>query len=320
VAGRRSVIQTYRVAVRDAVSDLRQGELVTAMRTANEVGQRLQGAGLVVQVWAVIWLGGATVVVLGAPTGYRSSATVFAARTAGLIPVTADVLAAAVIYVNVPSEFFGASACSRAETAVTLSSIPAALILTAVAVRLWLSGSWWLLAVLSALGQSLSSVGLSGSVPATRATESVALARVTYSARQSRRLQLSSSQLDSGALVRYQASRSRRPRTRRSGGGSQVTQPVTALTRFRSAPERGTSEFGTVMSSSLHRPAAVAVQEIGPASRSPAPARRLPSSRSASSSYRVPLNMAADDRVRSQWAAMRRVKSPTPAPITPISM
>jgi nucleotide-binding universal stress UspA family protein len=45
-------VQTYRTAVRDAVSDLRQGELVTAMRTANEVGQRLQGAGLVVQIWA----------------------------------------------------------------------------------------------------------------------------------------------------------------------------------------------------------------------------------------------------------------------------
>jgi nucleotide-binding universal stress UspA family protein len=45
-------LQTYRTAVRDAVSDVRQGELVTAMRTANEVGQRLQGAGLVVQVWA----------------------------------------------------------------------------------------------------------------------------------------------------------------------------------------------------------------------------------------------------------------------------
>lgn len=45
-------LQTYRTAVRDAVSDLRQGELVTAMRTANEVGQRLQGAGLVVQIWA----------------------------------------------------------------------------------------------------------------------------------------------------------------------------------------------------------------------------------------------------------------------------
>jgi nucleotide-binding universal stress UspA family protein len=45
-------LQTYRTAVQDAVSDLRQGELVTAMRTANEVGQRLQGAGLLVQVWA----------------------------------------------------------------------------------------------------------------------------------------------------------------------------------------------------------------------------------------------------------------------------
>jgi nucleotide-binding universal stress UspA family protein len=45
-------LQTYRTAVQDAASDLRQGELVTAMRTANEVGQRLQGAGLRVQVWA----------------------------------------------------------------------------------------------------------------------------------------------------------------------------------------------------------------------------------------------------------------------------
>ena len=45
-------LQTYRTAVRDAVSDLRQGELVTAMRTANKVGRRLQGAGFVVQVWA----------------------------------------------------------------------------------------------------------------------------------------------------------------------------------------------------------------------------------------------------------------------------
>ena len=45
-------LQTYRTAVRDAVSDLRQGELLSAMRTANEVGQRLQRAGLPVQVWA----------------------------------------------------------------------------------------------------------------------------------------------------------------------------------------------------------------------------------------------------------------------------
>lgn len=45
-------VQTYRTAVQDAVGDLRQGELMTAMRTANEVGQRLQGAGLLVQVWA----------------------------------------------------------------------------------------------------------------------------------------------------------------------------------------------------------------------------------------------------------------------------
>lgn len=45
-------LQTYRTAVQDAVGDLRQGELMTAMRTANEAGQRLQGAGLLVQVWA----------------------------------------------------------------------------------------------------------------------------------------------------------------------------------------------------------------------------------------------------------------------------
>ena len=95
----------------------------------------------------VIWLGGATVVVLRASTSRPSSRIALAVRTAGLIPVTAHVLAVAVIYVNIPSEFFGASACSRTETAVILSSIPAALILTAVAVRLWLSGSWWLLAV-----------------------------------------------------------------------------------------------------------------------------------------------------------------------------
>lgn len=45
-------LQTYRTAVQDAVNDMRQGELMAAMRTANEVGQRLQGAGLLVQVWA----------------------------------------------------------------------------------------------------------------------------------------------------------------------------------------------------------------------------------------------------------------------------
>lgn len=95
----------------------------------------------------VIWLAGATVVVLRAPSSGRSSRTALAARMAGLIPVTAHVLAVAVVYVNVPSEFFGASASSRTETAVMLISIPAALILTAVAMRLWLSGSWWLLAV-----------------------------------------------------------------------------------------------------------------------------------------------------------------------------
>jgi nucleotide-binding universal stress UspA family protein len=45
-------LQTYREAVRDAVTDMRQAELVTAMRMANEVGQRLQSAGMPVQVWA----------------------------------------------------------------------------------------------------------------------------------------------------------------------------------------------------------------------------------------------------------------------------
>ena len=45
-------LQTYRDAVREAVTDIRQAELMTAMRTANKVGQRLQRAGIEVQVWA----------------------------------------------------------------------------------------------------------------------------------------------------------------------------------------------------------------------------------------------------------------------------
>jgi nucleotide-binding universal stress UspA family protein len=45
-------LQTYRTAVREAVADLRQAELLTAMRTANQTGQRLQASGMVVQVWA----------------------------------------------------------------------------------------------------------------------------------------------------------------------------------------------------------------------------------------------------------------------------
>jgi nucleotide-binding universal stress UspA family protein len=45
-------LQTYRTAVQDAVGDLRQGELMTAMRTANKISQRLQGTGLLVHVWA----------------------------------------------------------------------------------------------------------------------------------------------------------------------------------------------------------------------------------------------------------------------------
>jgi nucleotide-binding universal stress UspA family protein len=44
--------QTYRDAVRHALEDMRQADFLTAMRTANDVGRRLQGAGMMVQIWA----------------------------------------------------------------------------------------------------------------------------------------------------------------------------------------------------------------------------------------------------------------------------
>lgn len=45
-------MQTYRTAVRQAVQQMRQSELIAAERVANEVGERLQGHGLTVHVWA----------------------------------------------------------------------------------------------------------------------------------------------------------------------------------------------------------------------------------------------------------------------------
>jgi nucleotide-binding universal stress UspA family protein len=45
-------MQTYREPVRLAVEGLRQSELYAAERIANEVGERLQGAGLTVHTWA----------------------------------------------------------------------------------------------------------------------------------------------------------------------------------------------------------------------------------------------------------------------------
>jgi nucleotide-binding universal stress UspA family protein len=45
-------LQTYRDAVRAAVSDLRQADLVMALRAANSVGERLQSARLLTRTWA----------------------------------------------------------------------------------------------------------------------------------------------------------------------------------------------------------------------------------------------------------------------------
>lgn len=45
-------MQTYREPVRLAVEGIRQSELYAAERIANEVGERLQGAGLTVRTWA----------------------------------------------------------------------------------------------------------------------------------------------------------------------------------------------------------------------------------------------------------------------------
>ncbi len=45
-------MQTYRTAVREAVEQLRLGEVLAAEAVANEVGQRLQAYGFTVRVWA----------------------------------------------------------------------------------------------------------------------------------------------------------------------------------------------------------------------------------------------------------------------------
>jgi nucleotide-binding universal stress UspA family protein len=45
-------LQTYRDAVRRAVADLRQADLLLALRIANSVGERLQSARLVTRAWA----------------------------------------------------------------------------------------------------------------------------------------------------------------------------------------------------------------------------------------------------------------------------
>lgn len=45
-------LQTYRDAVREAVADLRQADLLQALRIANSVAERLQSARLVTRVWA----------------------------------------------------------------------------------------------------------------------------------------------------------------------------------------------------------------------------------------------------------------------------
>jgi nucleotide-binding universal stress UspA family protein len=45
-------LQTYRDAVRAAVTDLRQADLLLALRTANSVGERLQSARLLTRTWA----------------------------------------------------------------------------------------------------------------------------------------------------------------------------------------------------------------------------------------------------------------------------
>lgn len=47
-------LQTYRDAVREAVADLRQADLLQALRIANSVAERLQSARLVTRVWARI--------------------------------------------------------------------------------------------------------------------------------------------------------------------------------------------------------------------------------------------------------------------------
>jgi nucleotide-binding universal stress UspA family protein len=45
-------LQTYRDAVRAAVTDMRQADLLRALRTANSVGERLQSARLLTRTWA----------------------------------------------------------------------------------------------------------------------------------------------------------------------------------------------------------------------------------------------------------------------------
>lgn len=45
-------LQTYRDAVRSAVADLRQADLLLALRIANSVGERLQSARLLTRAWA----------------------------------------------------------------------------------------------------------------------------------------------------------------------------------------------------------------------------------------------------------------------------
>jgi nucleotide-binding universal stress UspA family protein len=45
-------LQTYRDAVRTAVADLRQGDLLLALRIANSAGERLQSAQLLTRAWA----------------------------------------------------------------------------------------------------------------------------------------------------------------------------------------------------------------------------------------------------------------------------
>jgi nucleotide-binding universal stress UspA family protein len=45
-------LQTYRDAVHAAVTDLRQADLLLALRTANSVGERLQSARLLTRTWA----------------------------------------------------------------------------------------------------------------------------------------------------------------------------------------------------------------------------------------------------------------------------
>lgn len=45
-------MQTYQTAVRQAVDQLRQSEVLAAQRIANEVGERLQGHGLTIHAWS----------------------------------------------------------------------------------------------------------------------------------------------------------------------------------------------------------------------------------------------------------------------------